>query len=807
MNPDEDVVVGLGPRDGNFLEDYLLLKSKDYVAASGLELGKTDTENLRRDIKRVIARTTQFLTDPGIRQDSQLVLGHIQSGKTAHLLGVIAALVESSACLCVLLSGVTGALNRQTQLRLQDDLEALPGHAIKAFPVPTETRLDQSDVFSELRNIVSRRVNVSRGANYRVMPPLPVLAVLESKARVASVSLIIDRFREEFGPDFTVVVIDDEADQASQNSKAKKSEESEIYRILKEIRAKDVRNCLLSYTATPQAVLLTSLDGSLRPRLCALTEPGVQYFGLDDLLSEVLNANRIPVSDMPQSLPSPPPMSLRRSLIEFYLFGMIRRMAPSIFYSCDARLQDHPVPTLESVQYLVHPSGRQADHSIFYEWVKELNKEIIEKLGHGYAEPDASFVEGELRATYQELRRQLTDVGNNLPADIPDDWLNNLCISVSNSTRVLMVNSDKKSPTADEEMPSRTKDWEKSDYWILIGGDILGRGVTIPQLLSTYFLRNPKSPQFDTLSQQMRFCGYRSRYSRFVKVWAPSDIFELFREMQQADSVLYRFAASWDETEHDLKRFGAEVVFVQPGKRSINPTRPGVLDPTVKKTELREIVFQTKNFGVPSVCRTNCREFLAQSVDLLSISDESEEWQIFEDVPREWFRSMFRRFEFVGNDAQRQAAVDVVLDPNLGDLGLSALPIALACRNIREMRMISDGVVPDRRIGAERGCRSLQSRAASADLMKIWTDYLQDSSSFRPAQWFDNVDIVPVVGGTQRAVRDKLKTSSCLFTIELFDLMNSETTPNRAAGEQIGYGLGLSFLAPRNFKVDSWGFS
>ena len=332
MNPEQDLIVGLKPSDGNFLDDYLSLKSKDYVAASGPHLGKTDTDNLRNDIQRVIGRTTQFLADPGIRQDSQLVLGHIQSGKTAHLLGVIAALVESRTCLCVLLSGVTGALNRQTQLRLEDDLEALPGHAIKAFPVPTESRLDQSDVFSELHGLVARRVDVSRGATYRVMPPLPVLAVLESKARVASVGVIVDRFREEFGPDFTVVLIDDEADQASQNAKAKKSEESEIYRILKEIRAKDVRNCLLSYTATPQAVLLTSLDGSLRPRLCALTKTGVQYFGLDDLLSDELAKNRIPISDLPQSLPSPPPASLRRALIEFFLVGMIRRMRPSVFY-------------------------------------------------------------------------------------------------------------------------------------------------------------------------------------------------------------------------------------------------------------------------------------------------------------------------------------------------------------------------------------------------------------------------------------------------------------------------------------------
>jgi len=807
MNPEQELIVGLGPSSGNFLDDYLSLKSKDYVAASGPQLGKIDTDNLRNDIQRVIGRTTQFLTDPGIRQDSQLVLGHIQSGKTAHLLGVIAALVESRTCLCVLLSGVTGALNRQTQLRLQDDLESLPGHAVKAFPVPTEARLDQSDVFSELHDLVARRVDVSRGATYRVMPPLPVLAVLESKARVASVSVIVDRFREEFGPDFTVVLIDDEADQASQNAKAKKSEESEIYRILKEIRAKDVRNCLLSYTATPQAVLLTSLDGSLRPRLCALTKTGIQYFGLNDLLSDELAKNRIPISDLPQSLPSPPPASLRRALIEFFLVGMIRRMKPSVFYSCDRRLRDYAVPSLKSVQFLIHPSGRQVDHSIFYQWVKEINKDVVEKLGHGYAEPDVEFVNGELSGCYRELVSGLAGLESDLPLEIPDDWRNDLCASVSNSTRVLMVNSDKRSPTADEDMPSRAKDWEKSDQWILIGGDILGRGVTIPQLISTYFLRNPKSPQFDTLSQQMRFCGYRSRYSRFVKVWAPSDIFDLFKEMQQADSVLYRFARHWDETERDLKKYGGEIVFVQPGKKSINPTRPGVLDPSVKRTELREIVFQTKNYAVPDVCRSNSRVFLQEVLNVGVVDEESDDWQIIEDVPREWFLEMFRRFEFSGSDSQRQSAVEVVLDPSLGELGLSALPIAVAFRSVREMTRISHGMMPETRVGAERGCRNLVTRALSGELMTIWEDHLRQSNSFRQAQWFDHVELVPVVGGTQRGVRDRLNVSSCLFSIELFDLMNSEVSQTKSSGNHIGYGLGLSFLAPKNFKVDSWGFN
>jgi hypothetical protein len=808
MSNDSEVKVGLNPGESSFLETYLSKKAKDYLAASGPEFGAQDLSNLRSDIDRVMRRITRFLTDDGMHQDSQLVLGNIQSGKTAHLLGVISALANTKACLCILISGATGALNRQTQLRLEDDLQALSGHPIKTFAVPTEAKLDSSDVFDDLVSKVARRVAVAGGAEARHMPPMPVLAVLESKARISSVSTIIDRLCDEFGSDFSVIIIDDEADQISQNAKAKKSGETEIYKILKEIRQKDVRNCLLSYTATPQAVLLTSLDGALRPRLCSLTEPGVQYFGLENLLSDQMSQNRVVVSDLPSDLPSPPPSSLRNALLEFFVTGMIRRKAPGLFYSSDERFLNLDEPEMSSIQFLVHPSGKQIDHKLFYEWIKTIVSKVEEDLGHGYADPNPDFVTGDLDGAYQKVRSLLGNRKHLLPSVIPDDWMHDLCSSVSNSTQVLMVNSDKNNPTIETLLPSRSKDWDKCDYWILVGGDILGRGVTIPQLVSTYFLRNPKTPQFDTLSQQMRFCGYRSRYANFVTVWAPQDIFDLFSEMNAADGVLYKFAESWDLQERDLKKYGAQVVFVQPGKKSINPTRAGVLDPSVKKKSFAEIVFQTGNYAAPSLCRHNVANFLERVRELQPINNQMDGWEVIEDVPHEWFLSMFEGFKFSGTDKNRSEAVGLLLDENLGTLGLSDKPLAIAFRNIEEMIELSRGEVPNESVGAERGCSGTGLNASATELLDTWSRFLRDTSVIRQSQWFDQVDLVPVVGGTQRAQRGKLTSVSSLFTIEPFNLRksNSLITSESDSG-LIGYGIGLSLLAPQNFEIEAWGFN
>jgi hypothetical protein len=808
MSTNGETTVGLNPDESSYLEMYLSKKAKDYNLASGPEYGTQDLSSLRVDVERVMSRITRFLTDDGMHDDSQLVLGNIQSGKTAHLLGVVAALANTNACLCVLISGATGALNRQTQLRLEDDLQALPGHPIKTFAVPTEAKLDNSDVFKDLESKVARRVAVAHGAEARLMPPLPVLAVLESKARISSVSTIIDRLCEKFGSDFTVIVIDDEADQISQNAKAKKSGETEIYRILKEIRQKNVRNCLLSYTATPQAVLLTSLDSVLRPRLCTLTNPGVQYFGLEKLLSDEMSENRIEVSDIPTELPSPPPASLHKALLEFFVSGLIRRRVPNVFYSSDSRFSNLEDPNMSSVQFLVHPSGKQVDHKLFYEWIKEIVAKIEEDLGHGYADPNPEFVNGELHRSYQKVRSLLGVDREKLPNAIPIDWMHDLSSSVSNSTQVLMVNSDKNNPTIETLMPSRTKDWDKCDYWILIGGDILGRGVTIPQLITTYFLRNPKTPQFDTLSQQMRFCGYRSRYSTFVTVWAPTDIFELFEEMRSTDDVLYKFAKSWDEKERDLKKYGAQVVFVQPGVRTFNPTRTGVLDPSVKKKSYAEIVFQTGNYASPNLCRHNSLNFLKRIIEIQPINLEFDGWEVIEDVPHEWFLSMFEEFKFSGTDKSRSEAVDLLFDGNLGALGLSGKPLAVAFRNTDKMIKLSQGEVPHETINAERGCSGPGLLESASNLFETWCDFLKDSPVMRQSQWFDQVDLVPVVGGTQRAQRNNLSSASSLFTIEPFNLRKATKSIDSESDKGlIGYGLGLSLLAPQKFQIEAWGFN
>jgi len=65
-----------------------------------------------------------------------LVLGYVQSGKTANFAAVIAKAADSGYRLIVVLSGVDNGLRRQTQIRLSKELTGYSHNPRDAVPLP-----------------------------------------------------------------------------------------------------------------------------------------------------------------------------------------------------------------------------------------------------------------------------------------------------------------------------------------------------------------------------------------------------------------------------------------------------------------------------------------------------------------------------------------------------------------------------------------------------------------------------------------------------------------------------------------------
>ncbi len=75
-------------------------------------------------------------------------------------------------------------------------------------------------------------------------------------------------------------------------------------------------------------------------------------------------------------------------------------------------------------------------------------------------------------------------------------------------------------------------------YNIFVGGNKLGRGVTIKNLLVSYYGRNPKRPNADTVLQHARMYGYREKDIGVTRLFLPKRLSEHFRLIHQMESAL-----------------------------------------------------------------------------------------------------------------------------------------------------------------------------------------------------------------------------------------------------------------------------
>ena len=72
--------------------------------------------------------------------------------------------------------------------------------------------------------------------------------------------------------------------------------------------------------------------------------------------------------------------------------------------------------------------------------------------------------------------------------------------------------------------------------YIVVGGSILARGLTLEGLMVSYFLRTAN--QYDTLLQMGRWFGYRRRYEDLPRIWMPEDLALRFRALATVEQEI-----------------------------------------------------------------------------------------------------------------------------------------------------------------------------------------------------------------------------------------------------------------------------
>ena len=217
------------------------------------------------------------------RSRTGLVMGSVQSGKTASMLGVSALAIDNGIDIIVVLAGSRLSLWRQTYERLVQQLDSgednaqkikrrllcpLPGIAMseQTLPLTTTYRLPPAQV----------RQRLSQGK------PLIIVAMKQTDhlhALAASLRANVFSAVKELDRTVQMLVLDDEADDGSILDAIVESSQDPIYGRLKQIpRAianlwdppqgspENLFSTYIAYTATPQANLLQEDHNPLAPR-------------------------------------------------------------------------------------------------------------------------------------------------------------------------------------------------------------------------------------------------------------------------------------------------------------------------------------------------------------------------------------------------------------------------------------------------------------------------------------------------------------------------------------------------------------
>jgi hypothetical protein len=433
-----------------------------------------------------------------------LVYGRIQSGKTRAMITSSAMAFDNGFKIVIVITSNINRLVDQTQKDFRNGLP--PGIAVHSP--------------NTLGNFVeSAKLLLNQGSGG--------IVIVCSKGSTR-LQQVIDFLSAINAKNYPALVFDDEGDQATldtnnlrRSQREPDAPASRIHTLVHDDEIVSLRNVILphifvSVTGTPQGLVLQSADNSSRPAFIELLEPGNGYVGGDVFFqSEPSNNKLISLIDEDEKITllsdnASIPEGLKSAIRYFFLAAAAAVI--KIGWPSDN----------EGYKFLCHPSVKTAEQ-------EKVNLSIISYINQiiGSLNTEQSPTYNDLQNSYSELSTS----SENIPPFI--ELLSTIKDNI-NSFQILLVN---KNTTNESLNYSRC-------FNLLIGGNTLGRGIAIKNLLVTYYVRESKITQMDTMYQHARMFGYRRKTLPFTKVFLPPQLYSKFQQIWQSDEELRKYIAN-----------------------------------------------------------------------------------------------------------------------------------------------------------------------------------------------------------------------------------------------------------------------
>lgn len=457
-----------------------------------------------------------------------LVLGYVQSGKTANYTALIAKAADAGYRLVVVLSGIDNGLRRQTNSRLKRELVGYPDNRPNSVRMPPMGKQWHEFTRDDLHGDFQPGF-----ANHAALQgSQPVLLVVKKNGAVLRRLL---RWLDDAPPEVRrtqpLLLIDDEADQASVDTRGSYQAEDDppdpdyeppsvINGLIRDLLRRFEKRAYVAYTATPFANIFIPHDTSdprvgndLYPKdfIVDLPKPP-GYFGAEEFFGRMDTASggevggldvirEVTDEDIAALEQGQLPASLVMAMVDFFLAGAARAQRGQ---------PDAPATMLvhTSQLILVQAHLRTALAAQF----TELRDEWRYQREHGIRDRFRARWESEFRPVTRRRHRD---------RDVKFEVLEPHIGPFLEAIQVREINSATGEVLDYEREPSLKA--------IAIGGNRLSRGLTLEGLTVSFFIR--RSVQYDTLMQMGRWFGFRANYEDLTRIHTTAELEGWFNDL------------------------------------------------------------------------------------------------------------------------------------------------------------------------------------------------------------------------------------------------------------------------------------
>ena len=466
-----------------------------------------------------------------------LVVGHVQSGKTANYIGLITKAADAGYKFIIVIAGIHNSLRKQTQERIDEGFigrtsnpsaREIIGVGLDnpGFPHPA--------TLTSTHNDFKKTTADQSGWSINDFSKPIILVIKKNVSTLTSLSRWLRELNTQGNgqiSDVPMLLIDDEADNASINTNKAELDPTKTNSMIRDILSLFDKSCFVGYTATPFANIFINPDAydeevheELFPKdfIYSLEAPNT-YFGADKVFLNDETSDRIinQISDAENYIPQTHkkdhdihelPESLHKAILQFLVVRAIRNLRGHKNKHCSMMIN---VSRFVSVQRTTR------------DFVSTFCNSLKNAIKSNYLMSDE----------ISQKNKYMQQVKATFEQDFPEcefDWITvkkELNCSVEN-IRTYVINS-----RSDEVLDYKKYEKDGTSLTaIAVGGLSLSRGLTIEGLSISYMYRNTR--MYDTLMQMGRWFGYRSGYEDLCRVHLSRDSIDWYSHIAESTEDL-----------------------------------------------------------------------------------------------------------------------------------------------------------------------------------------------------------------------------------------------------------------------------